>query len=38
VPKGTGRVRCMVTAGHTKAQLDEAVKICQKVGKDMGII
>lgn len=38
VPKGTGRVRCMVTAGHTKAQLDEAVKICQKVGKEMGII
>lgn len=38
VPKGTGRVRCMVTAGHTKEQLDEAVKICQKVGKEMGII
>ncbi len=38
VPKGTGRVRCMVTAGHTKTQLDEAVKICQKVGKEMGII
>jgi len=38
VPKGTGRVRCMVTAGHTKAQLDEAVRICQKVGKEMGII
>ena len=38
VPKGTGRVRCMVTAGHTKAQLDEAVKICEKVGKEMGII
>ena len=38
VPKGTGRVRCMVTAGHTKAQLDEAVNICEKVGKEMGII
>ena len=38
VPKGTGRVRCMVTAGHTKAQLDEAVKVCEKVGKEMGII
>lgn len=38
VPKGTGRVRCMVTAGHTTEQLDRAVKICEKVGKEMGII
>ena len=38
VPKGTGRVRCMVTAGHTTEQLDRAVKICEKAGKDMGII
>lgn len=38
VPKGTGRVRCMVTAGHTTEQLDKAVKICEKVGKEMGII
>lgn len=38
VPKGTGRVRCMVTAGHTKEQLDKAVKICEKVGKEMGIV
>lgn len=38
VPKGTGRVRCMVTAGHTKEQLDKAVEVFQKVGKEMGII
>lgn len=38
VPKGTGRVRCMVTAGHSTEQLDNAVKICEKVGKEMGII
>lgn len=38
VPKGTGRVRCMVTAGHSKEQLDKAVKIFEQVGKDMGII
>ncbi len=38
VPKGTGRVRCMVTAGHTTEQLDRAVKICEKAGKEMGII
>lgn len=38
VPKGTGRVRCMVTAGHTTEQLERAVKICEKAGKEMGII
>lgn len=38
VPKGTGRVRCMVTAGHTKEQLERAVAIFEKVGREMGII
>lgn len=38
VPKGTGRIRCMVTAGHTKEQLDEAVEIIRKVGQEMQII
>lgn len=38
VPKNTGRVRCMITAEHTKEQLDEAVRIFEKVGKEMGII
>lgn len=38
VPKGTGRVRCMVTAGHTKEQLDKAVSIFETVGKEMGIL
>lgn len=38
VPKGTGRVRCMVTAGHTKDQLDKAVEIFEKVGKEMKIL
>lgn len=38
VPKGTGRVRCMVTAGHTQAQLEEAVAIFEKVGKEMNLI
>lgn len=38
VAKGTGRVRCMVTAGHTEEQLDRAVKVFEKVGKEMGII
>lgn len=38
VPKGTGRVRCMVTAGHTKEQLDRAVEIFETVGKEMNIL
>lgn len=38
VPKGTGRVRVMVTAGHTEEQLERAAKAFEKVGKEMGII
>ncbi len=38
VPKGTGRVRCMVTAAHTKEELDEAVRVFELVGKEMGLL
>lgn len=38
VPKGTGRVRNMPTAAHTKEMLDEAIRTYEKVGKEMGII
>jgi len=38
VPKGTGRVRCMITAGHTKEQLERAVDVFEKVGKEMELI
>lgn len=38
VAKGTGRVRCMVTAAHTKDQLEKAVAVFEKVGREMGII
>ncbi len=38
VPKGTGRVRCMITANHTTAQLDKAISIIEKVGKTLNII
>ncbi|WP_353092786.1 glycine C-acetyltransferase [Tissierella praeacuta] len=38
VPKGTGRVRCMVTAAHTKEQLDKAAEVFEKVGKEMNIL
>ncbi|MGD6849400.1 glycine C-acetyltransferase [Rossellomorea aquimaris] len=38
VPRGTGRVRNMPSAAHTKDMLDQAIKAYEKVGKEMGII
>lgn len=38
VPKGTGRVRNMPTAGHTKEMLDQVLAIYQKVGEELGVI
>jgi glycine C-acetyltransferase len=38
VPRGTGRVRNMPSAAHTKEMLDKAISIYEKVGKEMGII
>lgn len=38
VQKGTGRVRCMVTAAHTEEQLSRAVKVFETVGKEMALI
>lgn len=38
VPLGTGRVRNMPTAAHTKEMLDQAVAIYKKVGTEMGLI
>ncbi|MGE7918693.1 glycine C-acetyltransferase [Viridibacillus sp. NPDC093762] len=38
VPKGTGRVRNMPIAAHTKEMLDEALATYEKVGKELGVI
>lgn len=38
VPRGTGRVRNMPSAAHTKEMLDEALAIYEKVGKELEII
>ncbi|HET6872397.1 MAG TPA: glycine C-acetyltransferase [Sporolactobacillaceae bacterium] len=38
VPRGTGRVRNMPTAAHTKEMLDQALAIYEKVGKALGVI
>lgn len=38
VPKGTGRVRNMPTAAHSKEMLDQAIAIYERVGRELGII
>ena len=38
VPEGTARLRCQVSAAHTKEHLDKALSILEKVGKEMGIL
>ncbi|HFL0431891.1 glycine C-acetyltransferase [Enterococcus faecium] len=38
VPLGTGRIRNMPNAEHTREMLDEAVAVYQKIGKEMEII
>ncbi|OAT79651.1 glycine C-acetyltransferase [Bacillus sp. MKU004] len=38
VPRGTGRVRNMPSAAHTKEMLDQAIAAYEKVGKDLGVI
>ena len=38
VPKGTGRVRNMPTAAHTKEMLDEVLVVYERVGKELEII
>ncbi len=38
VPKGTGRIRNMPTAAHSKEMLKQVVSVYEKVGKELGII
>jgi len=38
VPKGRARVRTIVTATHTTAELDRALETFRAVGKKLGII
>ncbi len=38
VPKGKARIRVMISAAHTTADLDEALGIFKKVGKELNII
>ncbi|MEW8977603.1 MAG: glycine C-acetyltransferase [Symbiobacterium sp.] len=38
VPRGRARVRTIVTAAHTRADLDEALAAFAKVGRELGLI
>ncbi len=38
VPEGKARIRTIMTATHTREQLDQALQVLEKVGKKMGII
>lgn len=38
VPQGQARVRCQISAGHTKAHLDQALAAFKKVGQRLGLI
>ena len=38
VPQGQARVRCQLSAAHTNADIDEAVRAFRKVGAKLGIV
>ena len=38
VPKGEARIRLQLTSEHTRNQINEALKIFEKVGKDLKVI
>jgi glycine C-acetyltransferase len=38
VPEGKARIRTIMTATHTRAQLDKALEVLGRVGKRMGIV
>ena len=38
VPQGTARVRCQISAGHTRDDLDQAIAAFKKVGAKLGIV
>jgi glycine C-acetyltransferase len=38
VPQGHARVRCQVSAAHTRQHLEQALAAFKKVGKKLGVI
>ena len=38
VPEGKARVRTIMTATHTKEELQQALEVLRRVGKKMGVL
>jgi glycine C-acetyltransferase len=38
VPKGTARIRVMISAAHTASDLEQGLEAFQSVGKELGVI
>ena len=38
VPQGTARVRCQISAAHSRDDLDEALRAFAKVGRRLGLV
>jgi len=38
VPEGKARIRTIMTATHTKEELQQALEVLRRVGKRMGIL
>ncbi|HEY8061861.1 MAG TPA: aminotransferase class I/II-fold pyridoxal phosphate-dependent enzyme, partial [Gemmatimonadales bacterium] len=38
VPQGQARVRCQISAGHTRADLDQALAAFSRVGRQLALI
>jgi glycine C-acetyltransferase len=38
VPQGQARIRCQVSAAHTRTDLDQALQAIRKVGKRLGLV
>jgi glycine C-acetyltransferase len=38
VPKGQARIRVQMSAAHTRAQLEQAIRAFEKVGRELGVI
>jgi glycine C-acetyltransferase len=38
VPQGQARIRCQISAAHSRADLDQALQAIRKVGRDLAIV
>jgi glycine C-acetyltransferase len=38
VPQGQARIRCQISAAHTRDDLDQAVRAFVKVGTKLGVV